>query len=664
MKRTGSKRQALVCALVGGSLLLTTAGLAQAEEAAEYTLDPVVVTANRVLTEVSKAAANVTVITREQIENGNYTSLGDVLREVTGVIVSGQGLAGSTQTVRLNGNDRVLILIDGRKINKPEGSGDGRSGISLSTIVSLGNIDRIEIVKGGASALYGSDAVGGVINIITRKGETEKTTLDVSTGSWGKRGYNLQTQGTEGGWSWYVTADKKYQDYAKINILNPDVMSGSKTGDTRQWPQSEYEGQGLTVRLDKTIDADRALTVNFEHWNSEEGQTRYYRDSYAPPSYPYYPSSTTAIHLSNNAALTYDFNQTTAVPGFIRLYSNYQHQEFYGPYASRSQGLQYQIGWQTDDKNKLVVGAEWIKGTVLESASGYNNKSVTNAAVYLQDIYNLTDKLTLTPGVRYDHHSRFGGQTTPKVNMNYSADKTTDVYISYNRVFNAPNLDDLYYYMPGMAGVYGGMLGDPDLQPEKGHVISGGVNKKLSNNTMLKANYFISKLSNSIHWYPDDPNDSTSDWRAYNIAREEQRGFEIELNRQLSAKYYAGLGYSYIHTEQSGVDPSLVPLVNTQPNSYYVRLGFNDQQWNVSVNGKGVAGRDANRFMNSGYWVWNMAVNYKLNQDTGLYFNIYNLTDKAYEVNSSGTATNLNGDSRGALPMAARNFQFGVKYSF
>lgn len=658
-----AKEKSMICALTAGAMLLQMTGSVRAEEQAaaaqEYFLDQVVVTANRVPTPAAKSAANVTVITREQIENGHYTSLGDLLRETNGVIIPDKGFGGTNQTVILNGDDRVLVMIDGRRINRQEGAGTGRAGVDFSTIVSLSNIERIEVVKGGSSALYGSDAVGGVVNIITRKGAEAKTTLDMSAGSGGLHNYNFSTQGSENGFSWYITADKKQQDYAKYKVLNPTLVPGSESGDTIKRPNTKYDGQGFTIRLDKAIDDNRSLTFNFEHWDDKGGR---------PDSY-YYPLTEQANHLSNNVALTYNFDQKEAVPGYFRLYTNYTNQGSQGTYKSRSQGFQYQTGRQMDDKNKLIVGVEGEKGEVLESslADGtinYQDKSVTNTAVYLQDIYNLSDKWTVTPGLRYDHHSRFGGQPSPKISVNYSADSKTDWYVSYNRVFKAPTLDDLYYYTAPDPAYGMGMYGNPDLKPEKGHVISAGVNKKISDNTVFKANYFVSKLTDAIDWVADDPNDWSSDWRVQNINKQKKHGLELELNHQFSPKYYTALGYSYVQVEEKDADSDYVTnKENSQPNGYRLKVGYKDAQWDVNVSGQGASGRDTSRFIARNYWVWNLTTNYKINENTGLYFNVFNLGDKAYELISSGTLSSSS-DARGAYPMRGRYYQMGVKYSF
>ncbi|HWR05572.1 TonB-dependent receptor [Sporomusa sp.] len=656
------KARSMLCMVVGGALLLQSPTTACAAADEEFSLDQIVITANRMPTELLKTAANVTVITQEDIEKGAYGNLGDVLRDVNGVIVPTKGFAANNQAILLNGDDRVLIMIDGRRVGRPEGTANGSSSLDLSTIVSLGNIERIEIVKGGASALYGSDAVGGVVNIITRKGVENKTTLELGTGSWGLRNYKLSVQRQENDYRVFITADKKSQDYSEYNVLNPASTSGSNKGDTYRWPNnSEFEGQGLTVRVDKEIDSDRSLTLNLEHWSDKGGQPFDLVDTYQP-------SVTT--HLSNNAAFTYNFDQSTAVPGFARIYSNYHNQNdlIYGANKSRVYGGQYQTGWQVDEANQLIAGVEWTRGTVLESASGYNNKSITNTGVYLQDVYSASDKLTITPGIRYDHHSNFGGQTTPKLSANYSVNPTTDIYVSYNRVFKAPTLDDLYAYSkPGTDGTYswGASFGNPNLEPEKGQVISAGINKKLGNNTTLKTSYFASKITNAIDW--DNPSDldgdGLDDYQVLNIDKQKKRGIEVDLHHRFSPLYYTEIGYSYVHVENNDNGTGyVVETANSQPKGYRVKLGYTGEQWNVNLNGQGVSGRNTTRFVDSSYWIWNMAVNYKINENANVYLNAFNITDKAYELISSGTSGTYNGI--GNYPMAARNFQLGIRYSF
>ena len=170
---------------------------------------------------------------------------------------------GHQDIVRMDGDDRVAVLIDGRRMNMDKGAASGRAGIDLKTIAGLQNIERIEVVKGAGSALYGSDAVGGVINIITRHGKQVKnsSTLDISLGSWKTKTVDYSNQGSEGDWSWFLTAG--IEDQGNMNFKN------WKTDRSDSMPNSDYNKKNTTLRLDRSLTADTSLTMNYEHMTDE-----------------------------------------------------------------------------------------------------------------------------------------------------------------------------------------------------------------------------------------------------------------------------------------------------------------------------------------------------------------------------------------------------------
>ena len=288
--------------------------LIQIELLDEYSLDTVVVTANRVATPLSKTAANVSIITAKDIEENHFLDLAEALKSVNGVTVTEASMS-RQDIVRLNGDDRVIVMVDGRRMNMDKGTATDRAGIDLKTIPSLANIDRIEIVKGTASVLYGTDAVGGIINIITKKGAKEyKSTIDISSGSWGMKNYEVATEGSEKDWSWFVTAGKSEQDYMKYKDF--------KTGDTKKMSNSNYDKNNFTLRLDKEISDSSSLTLNVEHMSDHSGQW------YQAPGFGYSSSggfvsnhyeNDTMDKLMNNWAITYHFKEDTDIPGVFSL---------------------------------------------------------------------------------------------------------------------------------------------------------------------------------------------------------------------------------------------------------------------------------------------------------------------------------------------------------
>lgn len=650
-KDRGINRKAWLCAMVVTSaVLLQAPGAAFAEEQQEFALDQVVVTANRVPTKIAESAANVTVITRAQIEKGNFQSLGQLLRQTNGVDVATYGYLGAQNLVRLNGDDRVVIMIDGRRMNIEKGAGSGRAGYDLNTFPSLSNIERIEIVKGAASALYGSDAVGGVINIITRGGGADLTTLDLSAGSWGTRNYELTQQGQEKNWSWFLAAGRQEQDYFSYK----DFQSGY----IRDMPNSNYQKDSVTFRLDKEIDVNRSLTLNVEHSSDNSGQP------YMPPGFQtpggdsqHFPTDS-KTNLTNNWAMTYNFNKGLENPGYVRIYDNYYTSTFHslisgGSYSNRTQGMDWQSTWRLDENNLLVAGVEWRDATV-DNPGTYINRSVTNKGLYLEDRVELNERWTFTPGIRYDNHNMFGSKTTPRAAVNYKADKNTNMYVSWGKVFNAPNADDLFTPTSSWNGISFG--GNPNLRPETGDTITFGINKKVDEKTQLTASYFKSQLKDAIRW-----NDGANNYVASNVDKQRKEGGEIELRTAISSRWSISGAYSYLKVEnKQGDNSSFILDPYSQPNGYRFAADYSDGIWDISLTGRGATGRSSTAFTSSGYWVWDTAINYKLDKNTKAYFNINNITNKDYEV--TGSIGSSGGP--GGFPMPSRNYRMGVKYSF
>lgn len=252
----------LLCSLIGGTLLFSMSGLVSAAEATEesFNFDEYVVTANRMPVKKSEVAANVTVVTHDEIEKGHFVSVPDILKSANVTVEDGS--AGSIPF--LNGDNRVLVLIDGRRMNWDQVvTSASKGGVNLTNL-PVKNIERVEIVRGPSSSLYGSDAVGGVINIITRKATAASTSVDTEVGSWGMRRYSLTTENKlENGFGYMITAEHKKQD----NI----EYKHATTGQVQALPQSYIDQNTMTVRLDKELAADHSLSLQIEHTDKDYG---------------------------------------------------------------------------------------------------------------------------------------------------------------------------------------------------------------------------------------------------------------------------------------------------------------------------------------------------------------------------------------------------------
>ena len=591
-----------------------------AEETLSYTLPDVVVTAERIPSRISETAANVSVITAEEIAENHYRDAAEAISHVNGVVVMRTGMQ---DVVRLNGDDRVLVLVDGRRINSDQGTGSGRAGASLKEVPPMASIERIEIVKGGGSALYGSDAAGGVINIITKRGKENRTTLDVAAGAWSTQEYRLMNEGSAGDWSWTIAGGIDRRGY----------MRYKSDGETRRMPGSDYRNNELSLRVDKKLGAGDSLTLSVVHH-------RLSGDSH------YLPSHTTSHvdRLYNDWSASYNFKENTATPGVLRIFDNYKSMRFSGAFQSRLTGVDYQNGWQLNRSNRLVAGAEWHRSSSTNLANGYDGEKLTNTALYVQDTIE-AGKWSIVPGVRMDHHSEFGTHYTPKLAVNYAASDKTQLYASWGRVFAAPQADDLYYYNTGW-----GMYGNRNLKPESGHTETIGVRHAFDAKKSVELSVFQSKIHDAIRWVYNPVTFTTN---ARNIDLEKKRGLELSYRQELNKAWSYDLGYSYIRTERDKGAGLVWENSNAQPNGYRIGVHYGMGAWKANLNATIGSGLDRTVFGQKSYTIVDLNVDYAVDAHMNAYVKLLNLTNAQYPVYNSKY-----------YPGPGRFFQVGLTYDF
>ena len=591
-----------------------------AEETLSYTLPDVVVTAERIPSRISETAANVSVITAEEIAENHYRDAAEAISHVNGVVVMRTGMQ---DMVRLNGDDRVLVLVDGRRINSDQGTGSGRAGASLKEVPPMASIERIEIVKGGGSALYGSDAAGGVINIITKRGKENRTTLDVAAGAWSTQEYRLMNDGSAGDWSWTIAGGIDRRGY----------MRYKSDGETRRMPGSDYRNNELSLRVDKKLGAGDSLTLSVVHH-------RLSGDSH------YLPSHTTSHvdRLYNDWSASYNFKENTATPGVLRIFDNYKSMRFSGAFQSRLTGVDYQNGWQLNRSNRLVAGAEWHRSSSTNLANGYDGEKLTNTALYVQDTIE-AGKWSIVPGVRMDHHSEFGTHYTPKLAVNYAASDKTQLYASWGRVFAAPQADDLYYYNTGW-----GMYGNRNLKPESGHTETIGVRHAFDAKKSVELSVFQSKIHDAIRWVYNPVTFTTN---ARNIDLEKKRGLELSYRQELNKAWSYDLGYSYIRTERDKGAGLVWENSNAQPNGYRIGVHYGMGAWKANLNATIGSGLDRTVFGQKSYTIVDLNVDYAVDAHMNAYVKLLNLTNAQYPVYNSKY-----------YPGPGRCFQAGLTYDF
>lgn len=640
MKKVQSLRNAVMVSLLAGTTLVWGGTAFAQEDLQEFALDDMVVTASRVPTQKVDTPADISVITKEEIADQNYASASDALRAIPGVNVLGSGAKGSSMgqdKILLNGDERVLVLVDGRRMNL------GSSGNSSADwLPPVNAIERIEVLRGGGSALYGTDAVGGVINVIMKKGSDigNHVTVKAAGGSFNAEQYAISASGsTDSGLGLIVSATKERRGEYKFKNAN---------GKSQLLKNSGYDDTGVIVKLDQKVGEDNRIGVNFEHINAEGG---------SPFGYSGFGNTDSHKRISNNVALRYDWNESSDERGYVQVYKNYQHAHFRSPdagnqsnFTDSTMGIEAQQNFKFSDTDELTVGLEYYKTTVDNAAMYAGKRDINNKAIFVENRWEFAPSWQLNAGLRYDHHSKYGSEFTPKVALNKKFDENSNAYLSWGRVFNAPTTDDLYWYQPGW-----GMFGNPDLKAEKGNVWTLGGNTKLGDKTTLSGSIFYSDIDDAIGWLYDS---TTYQSKAVNINKEKRRGLEVSLNHDFDDNLSAYASYTYVQVKQDK-GYGFAKDLTTKPNIYRAGLKYKNADWLFTLNANAVTGQSEKQFVDSSYFTLDLGAQYKINDNAKLFINGYNLTNARY---AEFGGLYKNGEAR--YPMAGRSFIIGAEYTF
>lgn len=634
-KRKQTILAGIICSALSIGILHS---VAYAEDTEEFTFDEYVVTANRLKVKANEVAADVTVINQETLDRGNYSTVSDALRD-NNINVSVSGFAAYPV---LNGDSRVVVLVNGRKMNWSHLTVSGDDNATNIDGLPIKNIERIEIVRGPNTALYGSDAVAGVINIITKKPkEGQSTTVTTEAGSWGAWRTAMTTEGGDQDLRYSLTYDKQKRD-------NFDYKTPS--GKKNEFPDSHYNRDFASLRLDKSIGAD-TLSFELERSQQNDGFGINLKDPEAGTVYgPGMKIKTTNL----NMALTYtwDDNDTATAGDFVRVYRNNQKDD--SPFAGAAYehdltnwGVQTQKTWQLNENNSLVGGIEYLDEKIDEENDGVGFKRDANTkSLYIEDHWKFEDGWSMNLGSRYEKHSDFGGDVTSHISFNKAISDKTNAYLSWGQAVNNPTLKQRY-----ANSLY--MIGNPKLKQEKSNTITLGVNSQLDEKTNVQASIYQSKIKNALEWaWHDDIQKTIYD----NITSEKRRGLELNATRKLSDQWSVNAGYSYAKIEKTDKITGIYEdyIYNSRPNGYQLGVSYKQDKWDGRVTAQQVTGRSAVAYTDKSYVTLDLNLNYHFNDDLKAYIKGYNLTDEGYEIISSSSG-------KGAYAMPGRYFMFGVE---
>lgn len=558
--------------------------------AAETTLATTVVTATRTTQSVDDSLASVQVITQEQLAQHPSQDLGEILRFATGIdVVRSGGFGGQTSIfTRGTNSQHTLVLIDGVKINAATSS---QANIQHLT---LGDIERVEIVKGAMSTLYGSEAIGGVINIITKKATTTALQGNLTIGTDQLAQGYLQQSFSQGAVSGLLNLSSAYTNGYEI-IDNSIVDRG-------------YKNKGAHLKLAYDLGQTK---LGFSIRNNT-GTTEYLNNVYDLSTFKIKGFTPVSQDFNNQLiSLNVDSTIGSMLNSQLKL-SEMRDEIDQNQNTNKSHTKQQQVDWQnslainTDDT--LILGVTFTN-TEAEYNSAYN-KSLENKAVYLQNQWDYAQASLVIAG-RHEDYDSFGTHDTGSINLGYHFSPQQLVYVNAGTAFKAPDLNQLY----------GSSSSNPNLQPEESRSVEIGSKHQFGVFKFTTA-IFNNQVENLITYGSKAP------YALSNLKEAHSKGAELTASLQENG-LFANLSGSYIKSQDKA---SQKDLDRRPRRTLTMNVGYQTAQWGFGAellakdHTQDFAGRIA------GYAVANANAYWQVVPSTKLRLNIDNISDKTYST--------------------------------
>jgi len=601
-------------------LAITLPVISRAED---INLDKIVVTASRIEEDPDDVGRKVDVVTSKEIERSGAQNLADAVTDLTSVDISNYGGPGTSKSIRMRGSTsaQVLVLMDGRPINNPR---DGE--IDLSNL-PIENIDRVEVLYGPGSGLYGSSAMGGTVNLITKRPpkEGQKTELYSSFGT--ARTYiERMSQGA------------RVSDFGYL-------ISGGYQSSQGFRANSDLNASDANLKLEYRLNNENNLSFNSGFYKSKLGS----------------PGSISSPDIDNKQNtlkrffdLNWNFKPDTQTEFLAKAYQNYDRLEFLSNTADAlfetanqknvhttiARGVDLQFDKQLFDLYRLVCGFNHVKNMNDSTDTAKHNYSVN--AGYMQNHIDLLKNLKINFGARVDDYSNFDTEFNPNFDFLYSFNDNLKLHGSIARSFRAPTFNDLYWPFDGYS------QGNPNLKPEKGITEELGVETKINNFITSGLTYYRSNYSQLIQW----SDDGTGVWRPQNISSAVIDGLELENSIFISDSLDLRIDYTYMMARDEKTHKYLV----YQPvNKVDTALKYhNHDGLTVELKGQftdqrfGDAGNDTKV---KSFYVFSLSVSKKFKPNFTCFANIDNALNRKYQVIHD-------------YPMPGFSFTGGVKAEF
>lgn len=672
-----AQRKALLVAI---TVFVMGGVTAQAEELPVYSFDEVVVTATRTENDVKKVPASTQVITQEDIKRGGATSVRNALSMYANIFQKSK-VRGGGHDIIIRGMEtkHSLVMVNGRRIsNEADASGLGNA-MSLDRI-NINDVEKIEIVRGPSSALYGSEAMGGVLNIITKpsKEQTlltglEHTSEDTShwwhadTGRIGNFSMTLDarlnkinrsmldtaTESDPYGTAQTYNASLNYyvNDHSYVNAYMDYYSQHLKTdtGTPTMKPITLTTSRGMSLSGQAMLEGTGSKAYKQKNygisWNGKTDKNDWQIQAYMSKFNWSTTSNTKVLGSIPPAGMEGMFN-------FLLQKKNtydFNHDEH------NMWAIEGRDSLRVNDHHRVTFGAEYVKDKVAGTGLGSNGdgvhsitengktkssseKTLSSYAAYLQDEIEY-GKWFIVPAIRYDHHSAYGSHTSPKIGVTYNATDHFRIKANYGDGFKAPSVSQLYYDldMEMGRGNWVHLTGNPNLKPEKSKSWDLGVEAEFGKG-YGSLTYFDNDVDNLITSIPKGKDSNGHNLHRYeNVNKARIKGLENTL------------GYRFNDTLEFKVTSTLLDAKDTSAGkdltqraklSQIYQLIYDDHKdtgwsavlWN-QLDYKFVTGKawESGESVKKSYSLTNFSLTRKVNKDTRVYGSVQNIFDKKDE---------------------------------
>lgn len=538
-----------------------------------YAIDEVVVTGTRNATDVRHLSQTVSVLNRTRIEQSMQSSLLPVLTEqIPGLFTTARGMmgygvsdgaAGGISLRGLSGgNARLMVLIDGH----PQYAGIFGHPISDSYQTLLA--DKVEVLRGPASVLYGSNAMGGVINIVTRKMQEDGVRTNLHTG-----------------YGSYNTLETELTNRIRKGRFS-SVLSGSYNrtdGHRENMPFEQYGGYAK-VGYELTDNWKTYADVNVTHFNAT---------SPGPVSAPLLEGDQRITRGVTSFALENRYEKTSGALSFFYNWGDHWINDGYTPSEGETpqdgrfnsfdnmMGVSLYQSTQFFKGNRVTLGLDWfryggeawtdyVKGENAGTRSDLVNKHENEVAGYMDFRQNIGAWLTFNAGLRVDHHSRVGTEWVPQAGLAFHLPCNMELKTSVTKGFRYPTLREMYMFRPQ----------NPDLKPESMWNYELAFSQRLLGGRLhYGINLFYIDGKNLILTLP---NPNGSGMLNQNSGKIDNTGVEFQVAYRIDNSWSVDANYSFLHMEN--------PVVAAPEHKLYAGAAFSKGRWNVSTGLQYIAG--------------------------------------------------------------------------